>query len=350
MVFFSFGLPSRFAEWCDALILRLIEQQFGSVEAVALNSLEELAGAVIRGKAANLVACCRQPVVRLQAEVVQAGHPFVVALGDPRAALLNLAERSGFSFVDATRAVAGSCASLLTTMKAPHALLLTPEDGLTPRAVIAKIARHFDFAIEPRMIGELADRVAAAGLTPEDLDGSAWSNGLAERQQAIATSALDPYIRHFGGHDLGRLVWEPELFYTSADPPGPLLALTNGPVDITGRPRFLVYGPFINLPPGTWAVDVVIGFSAETAGMSFVVEVFSGVQLAQTRIEVTGEQVIEARLLVTIGNSADQAVQIRIYNERAAFDGRLALGFVALTPQEAISPEIRERVATVLRQ
>jgi len=350
MVFFSFGLPSRFAEWCDALILRLVEYQFGSVEAVALNSLEELAGAVIKGTAANLVACCRQPVVRLQAEVLAAGHPFLVALGDPRAALWNLVERSGFSVVDATRAVASSCATLLTITKVPQALVLTPDDGQNPRAAVAAIARHFAIPIEASALGALADQVAAAGLAPEDLDGSAWWNGLPERQQSIANGALQPYIRHLAGYDLARMVWEPELFYTGTEPPGPLLALTNGPIDITGRPRFLVYGPFINLPPGAWAVDVVLGFSAEAVGMSFIVEVFSGAQLANTRIEVTGEQVVEARLLVTIGNAADQSVQIRVYNERAAFDGRLALGFVAFTPQEAIPPEIRERVANVLRQ
>src|SRR5436305_625527 len=118
MVFFSIGLPSRFAEWCDQLVLRLMQRQFGSAEAVPLNSLDELASAVVRSKATQLVVCCRQPVLRLQTEILQAQRPFLVALGDPRAALRNLIESAGYQFADATRAVASSCAAMLTITKA----------------------------------------------------------------------------------------------------------------------------------------------------------------------------------------------------------------------------------------
>lgn len=84
--------------------------------------------------------------------------------------------------------------------------------------------------------------------------------------------------------------------------------------------------------------------------MSFVVEVFAGSQLAQTRINAAGEEVVETRLYFTIGNTVDQPVQIRIMNERAAFDGRLALGYVAVTPQSAVSEETRQRLTHALRQ
>src|SRR5262249_42639878 len=145
-----------------------------------------------------------------------------------------------------------------------------------------------------------------------------WSTELSERERSVVNGALEPYVAHFAGGELDGLVWEPELFYTTPDPPVPGLVTATGPIDITGRGRYLVYGPFINLPPGQWFVDVVIGFSAEAAGMGFMVEVFAGVQLAQTRIEVAGEQVVDARLYVAIGESIEQPVQIRLINERTA--------------------------------
>ena len=59
---------------------------------------------------------------------------------------------------------------------------------------------------------------------------------------------------------------------------------------------------------------------------------------------------VQSRLYFTIENSVDQAVQIRVFNERAAFDGRLALGYVAMTPQPTVPGETRERLAETLRQ
>jgi hypothetical protein len=347
MIFFSIGLPSRLAEWCDAFLLRLVEHQFGSVQAVALNGLEELAGVVIRTRASNLVACSRHPVVRLQTEVLEAGHPFLIALGDPRVALPNLVDRTGYNLVEATRALASSCAAMLTITKAPHAMVVTPEDARDLPAVAAAIAQHFQIPIGAGESSTLVDLLP--GLEPEETDGRSWWGQLSEREQSIVNGALEPYIGQFQGRGLDRVIWEPELFYTTPDPAGPTLVAPNAPIDITGRVRFLVYGPYITLPPGQWSVDVVLGFSGEAAGMGFVVEVFAGTQLASTRIEIVGEQVVEVRLNVTIGNSVDQPVEIRIFNERAAFDGRLVLGYVSMTPQASLPEETRARLANVLR-
>jgi hypothetical protein len=48
--------------------------------------------------------------------------------------------------------------------------------------------------------------------------------------------------------------------------------------------------------------------------------------------------------------SIDHPVQIRIYNERAAFDGRLALGYVTMTPHANVSSNTRDYLTTVLSE
>jgi hypothetical protein len=348
MIFFSIGLPSQFAEWCDRLILRLVERCFGSAEAVALNGLDELAARVIRSKTSNLVVCCRQPVLRLQAEILQAQCPFLLALGDPRAALAHLVEHAGYNFADAARAVASSCAAMLTVSQGAQALAVTPQEMQQPSALLHAIARHFQFGLAENELAELGQEVSSTAADLIEQEVRPWWETLSERERSIADGACQPYIAHFAGNQLDRLVWEPELFYTSEDPPSATLLPLTEPIDVTGRQRFLVYGPFINLPSGSWSADVVLGFSAETTGVGFSIEVFAGSQLAHTRIEATGEQVIQSRLYFTLDNAVDQAVQIRISNERAAFDGRLALGYVAMTPQPTISGETRERLAQVL--
>jgi hypothetical protein len=54
MIFFSVGLPGRFAEWCDAVVSRLARHALGSVEVLGANTLEELALAMIRTDASRI--------------------------------------------------------------------------------------------------------------------------------------------------------------------------------------------------------------------------------------------------------------------------------------------------------
>jgi hypothetical protein len=349
MVFFSVGLPSRFAEWCDALILALVERQLGSAQAVALNGLDELATAFIRTPAVNVVACCRHPVPRLQAEILQAQRPFLVALGDPRAALQYLSARAGYSMADAARAVASSCAAMAAISTARHALVLTPTDAADPRALIQAVLQHYHIRYDPADVRAVLAALPDAGFKLDEAEFRTWEAQLADRDRAIIDGAVAPYISCFSGRELEQLVWEPDLFYMNEDPPAPTLKPVTRPIELTGRVRFVVYGPFITIPAGAWTATVVIAFSAEAAEMGFVLEVFAGRPLASARIEVTGAQVYETRLPFTIGDDLDHPIQIRICNERAAFDGRLAVGYVALRRDPSLPQQERKRLQDALR-
>lgn len=351
MILISIGLPSRFAEWCDALVVRLATSSFETAEAAGLNSLEELAAAVLKTKAARLVVSSRQPVIRLQTAIVDSGRPFLAAVGDPRAAMRDLVQRARYDLVEATRAVASSCAAILALARAPQALVLSAAAGADQTAAARAIADHFDLPIEADAIVGVLAELCAAGLTPEDTADNAWWTGLSERDRAIVNGALLPFDAYLSsGVGLEPFVWEPELFFVNDGSHASEGAGTARLVDITGRPRFVVYGPYINLPPGAWTANIVLGFSAETAGMSFMIEIFAGRQLSHTRIEPAAEQIIETNLSFVIDHAVDQPIQIRIVNERAAFDGRLALGYVTIAPQPEMRPEARDRLAAALRQ
>jgi hypothetical protein len=312
--------------------------------------LEDLASAVIRTTASNLVVCCRQPVPRLQAEIMRAQRPFLVALGDPRAAVRNLTAHPGYSVLDAVRAVASSCAAMAAIATARHALILNPADARNPRSAAAAIAHQYQLAFDHDEVLQIVEQLPAPGLEIEDADHRAWEEQLSERDRAIVNGALASYLAAFAGASLGDLVWQPELFYMYEDPPAPNLEPVIRPVELTGRVRFLLFGPFINVPAGAWTVTIVLAFSPEAVGMGFSIEVFAGRSLATTRIDVVGAQVHEARLPFTIDDTLDQPVQIRIMNERAAFDGRLALGHVVLRPEPSVGQKERERLEHSLGQ
>jgi hypothetical protein len=348
MIFFSIGLPSRFTQLCDALIARLVEHCLGSVELGFFNSFDDIARAAIRCDAAHLVAASRQPVVRLQAEIVESGRPFVVALGDVRAALRDLLQRPGYDIAAATRELASSCAAMLTLTKTPGALLLPGTHGRDPRRLAAAIAGHFGFPVGPDDIAAIAASVSDSAAARED--DPAATDRLAPHEQGIVNGALQPYVTYFAGRDLESIVWEPDLFFATDDRPDAHRRPAVGPIDLTGRARFLVFGPYINLPPGPWSATVVTAFSAEAAGSSFIVEIAAGIQLAYERVQPTGEQVIETNLQFVIANAVDQPVEIRIVSERAAFDGRLALGYVSLVPRSGVRVETQQQLIETLHR
>ena len=342
MIFFSVGLPGRFAELSDALMLRLAERCLGDVSAGEFRTLDDIARAAIKADTLHLVAVLRQPVVQLQTEIVQSGRPFLVALGDVYSAVRELEQRSGYDRATAVREIAGSCAALLTLAAAPAALVLADADGNDPIDMAASIARHFRFPLSDEAVAEVAASMAI------DLDGlSADSH---ETGDDVVRGALEPYVKFFrSGGELEPIVWEPALFFATQHADDGSRVPARGAIDITGRARFLIFGPYINLIPGPWLATVSLGFSAETAGMSFLIEITAGSQLAYTRVQAAGEQIIETSLPFTIPPSSNQPVEIRVISERAAFDGRIALGYVRLAQRPADQSESEQRLIASLR-
>ncbi len=349
MIFFSVGLPGRFGEWCDAVTARLAQHALGAVEVVSLNTLDELALAMIRTGASHFVVCSRQLGGGVQTALSQAGRRFIAVLDEPRVALRDLALRPGYDLVAATRAVASSCASMSSYASLPEALVLSAADGgRDPVAIATTIARHLELAVGDADIESVVSELRNEGIVYAPTEDDAWWDCLQEPERALVNGALSAYVEHFTGGDFGEITWERELFYLFEDPPAQELVAATRPVDITGRMRCLLYGPFINLPPGSWSARVILGFSAEAAGMSYVVEAFAGSQLNYVRIQPENKHVLEVNLHFSIDASVDHPIQIRIHNERAAFDGRMALGYVALTHEANVRNDARVYLTTVL--
>jgi hypothetical protein len=349
MILFSVGLPGRFTEWCDAVTARLAQHALGAVEVVSLNTLDELALAMIRTGASHFVICSRQPGGGVQTALSQAGRRFIAVLDEPRVALRDLAMRPGYDLVTATRAVASSCASMSSYGGLPGALVLSAGDGgRDPVAIAATIARHLELAVGDADIERVVSELRDEGIVSAPTEDDAWWDRLQEPERALVNGALGAYVEHFTGGDFGEITWERELFFLFEDPPAQEPVAATRAIDITGRMRCLLYGPFINLPPGSWSARVILGFSAEAAGMSYVVEAFAGSQLNYVRIQPGNKHVLEVNLHFSIDASVDHPIQIRIHSERAAFDGRLALGYVALTQEANVRNDARVYLTTML--
>lgn len=348
MIFLSIGLPSRFAEWCDGIICALVHRAMGSVDIASGNTLEDIALASIKSQAPQLVIGARRPADLLRTALLGTGRRFVVALDDPHVALQNLVTRHGLEWKSAVRAIATSCASMLNYTAMPGALVLrADQEGRDPAAAAAAIVEWLDLDVSPADIAALAAGQPDQEAFAAGDDHAAWREGISPTDRAIADGALDGYADYFGGAGMGHFVWRRDLFYLGDEPD----TAADRAIDVSGPVRFLLYGPYIALPPGQWAATIVLAVSKEAADLSYGVEILAGSQfgyLARGTIQPRREGLCETIIDFAIPAALDQPIELRIANLRPAFNGRLALGHIALSPRLQPRTEMPAEMTTAL--
>lgn len=113
--------------------------------------------------------------------------------------------------------------------------------------------------------------------------------------------------------------WAPHWFtYAAGAPPVGGSAW----IDLTGRMRALIYGPYIRLPAGRWRIDVRVAVDPERAHVPLLFEWGSGGEFCRVMTEVRHAGVY-AISLDRIWTEADSA-QLRIWNAHPVFQGRLS--------------------------
>jgi len=344
MVLFSFGLPGRFGEWCDFVTIRMAEAALGSIAAIAPNTPEELAIALINEEGRSFVVSGRLAPGWLRQVVVATNKPFVISLDDPRVATWEAVSRSGLEVADATRRVGCSYVSMMSCIALSGALVVRADrDWHQPVATAAAIAHHLGLAVGLADIERVVGDLAALGLGSQSDPLGSDASQPDEATLDVISGAVAPYFGHHTGAALGPITWARELFLADGHQPA------THPVDMTGRSRALIYGPYISLLPGHWMAQVVLGFSHEVGEMNFLVDVLTaGSQLSVTSIRPLKSGVFSANLRFLIGEGNDHPVEFRVVNERAAIDGRVMLGHVTLTLQHDSSSEAVEPLTTEL--
>jgi len=325
----SVGVPSRFTEWCDRVITSLAERRLGEVALVRSDAPDALASALIRIGASHFVVSSRQPGYWLRRLLDETGKSLVLVLDDPRPTVANLMATLQIDCAQATRITASSFASVTQCLPFPGALvLLASRDAAQPAATAAAIARHLGLEASEPEVEEIVASLAQKGLTAQA--DPEWLRNVSEQQMASIDGALSAYIEKFKGQSLRDIIWHRDLFFTDDGKPA------DGAIDITGRRRFLIYGPFITLPPGQWIAEVLLAFSQEATELDFVVDANAGSQLAFVNIRPRKDGILPVIFSFEIGEANDSPLEIRVLNERPAFDGKLALVQVRLDAQQQI--------------
>jgi hypothetical protein len=344
MIFSSIGLPGRFTEWCDAILAELVQRALGPTDLVSGNTLAEIGAAALKGSGHHLIVASRQPTEEWRMALAAAKRPLLVTFDDPRACFHNLAVRHGLEWNTATRATAGSCATILSCASMPGALLLRAEQHRRdPLATATTIARWVGLGLGD---SDIADIVGATPLAADD-ELDEWWTTLDEAKRSIAAGAFQGYATYLNGDALGPLIWKRDLFFIGDDPHQPADRI----ITIGGAIRNLLFGPYITLPPGGWAATVALAVSKAAADMEYRIEVIAGpscAQLGHTTLHPQRRGPFEAMVEFRVEESTQQPISLRIANLRPASAGQLVLGHVVMRQRARWGGAAMDELVTAL--
>ncbi len=343
MFLFSVSLPGRFGNWCDAVIARLAQARLGSVVSTGANTAEELAVALIKSDGDHLYVGARHPSRWLRDTLVAGDRNFVVALEDPRPVASGLICEHHLDMPAASRLVASSCASMYRFAALPTALVIHAETAKgNPAAAAEAIAEHLGLWTDRPTVARLVADLEAAGITPGN--DAAWASGIALPDHSTATieGALAPYAASFRGSGFPAIIWARDVFLDDGHRPA------SQPIDLAGQIRYLIYGPYISLPSGKWAAEMVLGLSEDAVDMSFRIEVWAGTLLAMIQVQPATAGLQRININFALEESNDNLVEIRVVNERPATSGRLVLGHATLRLATDLSSAVIDSLSAEL--
>ena len=140
----------------------------------------------------------------------------------------------------------------------------------------------------------------------------------------------------FAVADLATIIWPRELFIVN----GNSGKRTTDVLEISGSACVapLIYGPDIHLPPGSWTARVLLGFSSEAVGRTFLVDACAGRQLACTSFQPGKAGVYTADINFSLDKPSGHGLEIRVWGSDYA-QGPLAFGHVILRPLAMRQPD-----------
>jgi hypothetical protein len=349
LIFFSLGLPGRLADWCDAVLSRLAARLAGEVVLTTWPPLTKMFGydaiapvldqvtiSLIETGAAHLVVGTRQPDDRLRTALAAANARFVVALDDPRVAVADILSNTSSDLRAVTRAVANSCPLVMQYTSFPGAIAIRGYQADRDAAgTVAAIADHFELPLEDGEPQRIVDELVSRGLSylPRTADEETLRSTGANHR--IVEGALGGYANFFAGGDLTAIIWPRELFIVNGDSGKGLTEV----LEVRGGIRILIFGPYIHLPAGSWTARVLLGFSPEAAGHTFLVDAYSGGQLSSTSFQPQRGGVYTVDLNFSLDEPSGQGVEVRVWVWGDYARGHVAFGHVILRPIAMRQPD-----------
>jgi hypothetical protein len=275
------------------------------------------------------------PSAPLLKQCDEATTPILLLLDDPADSVRYLQHMSQGSVIEALRIQTAAAANYAQLRGHPKLLIVHRLVDFPSKDILDLILGHLGIALSPSEIDALSQKrlgprgrdadlessleACVAGYEPLDGAQSLFS----EKELAMIGGVLGPLVQMSYRDDAGPIVWPIDAFLSGDSPDRPAALVA----DLTGGARILYYGPYFNLPAGSWKVRMMVGFSAGAIRTPFSIEVYGGQLLAHATMVPEAKGVFHASFGFGHDNPSEP-VEIRVRTDRGAIEGRLAFGSV----------------------
>jgi hypothetical protein len=218
---------------------------------------------------------------------------------------------------EVVRDLTATLAPLAVLLRDPSALLIEIEPGLDLAATRHAIAHHLlpGWPSPPQLPCEQA------------FDRTAPQPQLSGQALALTRQVLQPMLAHATGREQQPIVWPLSCFY-SGDRPGEQAPAV---METAGYARVLYYGPYFQLPPGRWRVDVQLFFFNDVPASLLAAEMHGRTQLARVEFRPVHCGLFQASMPLEV-DAAEGRLELRICLVNGTISGMVGLHQVVLVP------------------
>jgi hypothetical protein len=292
MLLAVFGVPTATTALGVRVVQTLFGAAYGHYDFLMAGTLDELRGAWSKLSTKNVLFHHESPSGEVISFLREAKAPIIVFLEDPVEVALALCRERGLEVLQAVRASSVSM-SLLEELCADRDVLLLRAGGESSRSVrglVRAVCDHIGLPVDVTLLeSTLAELLRVDGQT---LSADAlWTDLLRPvavdepRQQpgegavAMMQRCLDHYRLGVLRRPIEQVCWYPEMFVAPDLGRIPLAA----PVDMTGKTRVFIDGPWFGLPRGAWEASIEFEVNGNIAGAVLLIGIVAEQFVAKGR-------------------------------------------------------------------
>lgn len=275
-------------------------------------------------------------------EAIERGNVAVLYLDEAPSLVVDyLVRATNRTAIEAIRVCSASYVANLALRKS-QASVLARTVSLSLPQLLGGLSQHLGLAVEAAALTAYAAHVGAMvdGLPPleaairrflpvaaprPDAGSSADDREASELVEAVlAPMAALPY-----GPTPMAIEWPASIFLSAERPTERAPRV----VDLVGPARMLFHGPYLHLPPGSYAVELLVACASLIGGDTFLVQLQAGSDcLARVRLQPKASGGYRAQFRAQL-RSAMPEVQLQVVAERGAIAGAFSLVRVRLVPE-----------------
>jgi hypothetical protein len=344
----ALGMPGIMSFWGTVALGAIASEAFDDHCVFQVETLEDMQNAWKNRTSENVIITSHYPDTELCEFLLRTNAPYVIFSENAVDCVTYLARQLAREDIGLIRSVSASIACISQMRPHPFLMNLNREKiGTVPiHRVVGQICRQLRISLTSagmvqclKQLGmDDADSATQIDQIPTFEKSAARINSfyappgenptdVPPNLLQIARDVVEPFDGKLLRDQVSSLIWPQESFLLAdkgGEPAG-------GEIELVGRARCLVYGPYFHLPSGEWNATYSLGIEENVYGQIFTIEVHSDGLLSKIRVRPTGTGSFAAEAAFRIDRPKNP-IEIRLFTDTGSIEGSIAYWSVELSP------------------